>query len=120
MPCRPRSRFARASPSRGTAPLVLGRDLVEQLTRDLRAAGGAAAAHHQRRPLEAHQHPLRTARILSRGLTLAVLPLDEPALRFEYRLIWHERAHRDPGFVWLRDQIARRQAERSLRSAEPA
>ena len=59
--------------------------------------------------------PLRTARIWSRGL-----PLDEPALRFECRLIWHERAHLDPGFVWLRDQIARRQAESSLRSAEPA
>lgn len=54
--------------------------------------------------------PLRTARIWSRGLPLVVLPLDVPALRFEYRLIWHERAHRDPGFVWLRDQIAQRQA----------
>jgi DNA-binding transcriptional LysR family regulator len=64
--------------------------------------------------------PLRTARIWSRGLPLAGLPLDEPALRFECRLIWHERAHLAPGFVWLRDQIARRQAKSSLRSAEPA
>lgn len=35
-----------------------------------------------------------------------VLPIAEKSLRFEYRLIWHERAHRDPALQWFRTQFA--------------
>lgn len=51
--------------------------------------------------------PERAARLWARGCDLAVLPLHEPRLRFEYRVIWHERVHRDPGVGWLRDLIVR-------------
>jgi DNA-binding transcriptional LysR family regulator len=33
---------------------------------------------------------------------LTALPLPTSALAFEYRTIWHERMHRDPGCLWLR------------------
>lgn len=46
--------------------------------------------------------PQRTARVWAKGQGLAVMPIDDEALRFEYRVIWHERAHRDPGLIWLR------------------
>lgn len=50
--------------------------------------------------------PQRTARLWAQGHDLALMPIDDDALRFEYRVIWHERAHRDPGLVWLRELIA--------------
>lgn len=47
--------------------------------------------------------PERAARLWARGTEFVVLPLKEPKLSFDYRVIWHERAHRDPGLKWLRD-----------------
>ncbi|MCY0913838.1 LysR family transcriptional regulator [Massilia antarctica] len=46
--------------------------------------------------------PLRAARAWSTNQQLVVTPLELPALQFDYRLIWHARAHRDPAFMWLR------------------
>lgn len=39
--------------------------------------------------------------------SLHVVRLDHTDLNFEYRLIWHERAHRDPALIWLRELIGR-------------
>ncbi len=47
--------------------------------------------------------PERAARLWAQGAKFAVVPLKEARLRFEYRVIWHERAHRDPGIKWLRE-----------------
>ncbi|MFB9241267.1 LysR family transcriptional regulator [Massilia antarctica] len=46
--------------------------------------------------------PLRAARAWSTKRQIVVVPLELAALQFEYRLIWHARAHRDPAFMWLR------------------
>ncbi len=51
--------------------------------------------------------PERSAQLWAQDEGMHVVPLDEPALSFEYRLVWHERSHRDPGLVWLRDAIVR-------------
>lgn len=50
--------------------------------------------------------PQRTARVWAQRHGFTVLPIDDDRLRFEYRLIWHERAHRDPGLIWLRGLVA--------------
>lgn len=51
--------------------------------------------------------PERAARIWAKGPEFLVLPVQEPKLTFEYRLIWHERVHRDAGIGWLREAIVR-------------
>ena len=56
--------------------------------------------------------PAKAARIWAQGAEFEVLPLREPRLSFEYRVIWHERVHRDAGVIWLRDVIARNVGER--------
>jgi DNA-binding transcriptional LysR family regulator len=38
------------------------------------------------------------------GLRVVEAPLDVPG--FEMAMVWHERVHRDPAHVWLRDQIS--------------
>ena len=50
--------------------------------------------------------PEKAAQIWAQGAGFEVLPLREPRLSFEYRVIWHERVHRDAGVIWLRDRIA--------------
>jgi len=49
--------------------------------------------------------PRRLARSLARdlGLVLADLPIELPPLQLA--LYWHERSHRDPANVWLRDFV---------------
>jgi DNA-binding transcriptional LysR family regulator len=49
--------------------------------------------------------PARLAAALAEGWGLAVLPLpiDAPAIGLD--LVWHERAHDDPGNVWLRREL---------------
>jgi DNA-binding transcriptional LysR family regulator len=49
--------------------------------------------------------PQRLARLWLERYPVAVLPIVEKSLRFEYRLIWHERAHRDRGLLWFRKQL---------------
>ena len=49
--------------------------------------------------------PTKAAQIWAQGAELEILPLREPRLSFEYRVIWHERVHRDAGVIWLRDII---------------
>jgi len=49
--------------------------------------------------------PQRLARLWAERYAIAVLPIMEKSLQFEYRLIWHERAHRDRGLQWLREQF---------------
>ncbi|PVE44065.1 LysR family transcriptional regulator [Limnohabitans planktonicus II-D5] len=51
--------------------------------------------------------PERLARIWAKTFVIAVLPIQEKNLRFEYRLIWHERAHRDKGLQWFKEQLVR-------------
>jgi len=51
--------------------------------------------------------PGRVASIWADAVKVVTLSVDIAALRFEYRVIWHERAHRDPGVKWLRELIAR-------------
>lgn len=50
--------------------------------------------------------PTRVAAALaaSARLTLLQPPLDVPG--FDYRMLWHERSHDDPGNIWLRDLVA--------------
>lgn len=40
------------------------------------------------------------------GAALATAPWTASDLSFRYRLIWHERSHRDPGQRWFRSTIA--------------
>ncbi len=56
--------------------------------------------------------PTKAARIWAQGADFEVLQLQDPRLSFEYRLIWHERVHRDAGVIWLRDLIVRSAGER--------
>ncbi len=51
--------------------------------------------------------PDRLARTWEKQYALTVLPIREKTLNFEYRLIWHERAHRDGGLQWFRNQFVR-------------
>jgi DNA-binding transcriptional LysR family regulator len=50
--------------------------------------------------------PERLARAWLSQFGLLVLPIKEKSLRFDYRLIWHKRAHRDSGLVWLREKFS--------------
>lgn len=49
--------------------------------------------------------PRVAAKTLAASGGLAWLPLPANQLGFSYRLIWHERAHRDPGLSWLRQEV---------------
>lgn len=49
--------------------------------------------------------PQRLANLWAARYAIAVLPIMEKSLQFDYRLIWHERAHRDKGLQWLREQF---------------
>lgn len=51
--------------------------------------------------------PERLARSWEKQYAVTVLPILEKSLRFDYRLIWHERAHRDKGLQWFREQLVR-------------
>ena len=51
--------------------------------------------------------PAKLAGLWAQRYAIAVIPITEKSLQFEYRLIWHERAHRDRGLQWLREQFAR-------------
>ena len=46
--------------------------------------------------------PRRVAERVVASSSLKILPLPFDTSAFNYRLIWHERAHRDPGHRWLR------------------
>lgn len=46
--------------------------------------------------------PERLARTWQQQHSVAVLPIQDKSRRFDYRLIWHERVHRDKGLLWLR------------------
>jgi len=46
--------------------------------------------------------PLRIARRMAGVANLFVLPLPASSALFSYRIIWHERTHRDPAGQWLR------------------
>lgn len=50
--------------------------------------------------------PRRVAEPLAQAAGLALLPLPGDAPTFTYRMVWHERAHRDGGVTWLRGLIA--------------
>lgn len=49
--------------------------------------------------------PVIAAKALAESGELTWMPLPTNSLGFSYRLIWHERAHRDPGLVWLRQEM---------------
>jgi len=49
--------------------------------------------------------PRIAARALADSGGLDWLPLPANQLSFSYRLIWHARAHRDPGLGWLRQEV---------------
>ncbi len=49
--------------------------------------------------------PERLARAWQKQSQVVVLPIKEKSLHFEYRLIWHERAHRDRGLKWFRERF---------------
>jgi len=49
--------------------------------------------------------PVIAAKALAESGELTWMPLPANSLGFSYRLIWHERAHRDPGLVWLRQEM---------------
>ncbi len=51
--------------------------------------------------------PSRLARRFGESAGLAMLPIRADAERFTYRMIWHERAHRDGGVTWLRTLVSR-------------
>ena len=51
--------------------------------------------------------PERLARSWEKRYAVTVVTISEKALRFDYRLIWHERAHRDKGLRWFREQLER-------------
>ncbi|HMV66838.1 MAG TPA: LysR family transcriptional regulator, partial [Myxococcota bacterium] len=55
---------------------------------------------------------------LARPLGLAVADLPLPLPPIPVALHWHERAHRDPGHAWLREQI-RATVTRSLADRAP-
>lgn len=49
--------------------------------------------------------PKRVAERFARLLSLEVIPIPTHREDFVYRLVWHERVHRDPGVAWLRKQL---------------
>lgn len=51
--------------------------------------------------------PTRVATCLASLASLDQVPFPVRAAGFEYRMVWHERVHRDPCHHWLRDTIAK-------------
>lgn len=49
--------------------------------------------------------PKKAAEFLARENALDYMGLPADELSFSYRLVWHERAHRDQGVSWLRQKI---------------
>ena len=49
--------------------------------------------------------PRRLAERFTTILPLKILTIPAPALRFQQQLIWHERAHRDPGAMAFRELV---------------
>ncbi len=49
--------------------------------------------------------PCNAAKEWARATGYAVLPVCDARLSFEYRLIWHERVHRDPANTWARKVV---------------
>lgn len=49
--------------------------------------------------------PQRVANVVAEQPGPLVRPFLEPAIEFRYRVIWHDRIHRDPIFAWVRDQL---------------
>jgi DNA-binding transcriptional LysR family regulator len=49
--------------------------------------------------------PRRVAEPLAKAIGLTVLPIPADGPAFTYRMIWHERSHRDDGVTWLRTLI---------------
>ncbi|WP_449446835.1 LysR family transcriptional regulator [Thermomonas brevis] len=50
--------------------------------------------------------PTRVAKTLAAVAGLEATPFPFDSAGFEYRIVWHERVHRDPGHQWLRDVLA--------------
>ena len=51
--------------------------------------------------------PERLARRYVEHLPIAIMPIPTHSEDFSYRLIWHERSHRDSGILWLRTSISK-------------
>ncbi len=49
--------------------------------------------------------PKRMAQIFAKHWAISVVDIPTQQESFQYRMIWHERAHRDQGLKWLREQI---------------
>ena len=49
--------------------------------------------------------PRRAAQALAEHPDMAWRPLNRHECDFSYRMVWHERAHRDAGLVWLRQML---------------
>ena len=49
--------------------------------------------------------PKRIAERLAQAADLEVFPLPAHVESFPYRMVWHERGHRDPAQRWLRSLI---------------
>lgn len=49
--------------------------------------------------------PKKAAELLAKENSLDYIDLPANQLGFSYRVVWHERAHRDPSVSWLRQQI---------------
>ncbi len=49
--------------------------------------------------------PKRAAEFLAKENFFEYIKLPSDQLGFNYRVVWHERVHRDPGVIWLRQQI---------------
>jgi DNA-binding transcriptional LysR family regulator len=48
--------------------------------------------------------PKRMAQLFARHWPISVIEIPSQQESFQYRMIWHERAHRDQGLKWLREQ----------------
>lgn len=57
--------------------------------------------------------PRRLAERLAQVARLEVLPLPADFSAFPYRMVWHERGHREPALRWLRSFILKVVSERS-------
>ncbi|WP_229809784.1 LysR substrate-binding domain-containing protein [Formosimonas limnophila] len=49
--------------------------------------------------------PKRMAQAFAKYSPISVIDLPTQQESFQYRMIWHERSHRDQGHKWLREQI---------------
>ena len=49
--------------------------------------------------------PKRMAQLFAQQWPISVIDVPSEQESFQYRMIWHERAHRDQGLKWLREQI---------------